>query len=186
MSFKSRRGLLLHDLLLIAISVGAALFLLQTGFFVQILGEAKESQLFGSFVAGLFFTSIFTTAPAIVALGELTQLQGILPVALVGALGSVIGDLILFRFIRDRFSEHLFELVGHRNARRKIKAFFHLRLFRWLSLFIGGLIIASPLPDELGISLLGFSKIRSSWFIPLSYAFNFLGIVLIGLVAHSI
>jgi hypothetical protein len=175
-----------HDLILIGASVVAAMYLVESNAVQTLLASTGELTSIGSFVAGLFFTSVFTTAPAIAALGKLTLIQGILPVATVGALGAVIGDLILFRFIRDRFAEHLFALVGHRDIRRKVRAFFHLRLFRWLSLFVGGLIIASPLPDELGISLIGFSKLRTSWFIPLSYAFNFLGIVGIGLVAQAL
>ena len=57
---------------------------------------------------------------------------------------------------------------------------------RGLLFLLGGLIIASPLPDELGISLFGFSKAKTSWFVPLSFTFNFIGIVLIGLVAQAV
>ena len=60
---------------------------------------------------------------------------------------------------------------------------FKLRSFRWLTFFAGGFIIASPLPDELGIALLGFSKLKTSLFVPLSFTFNFLGICLIGIAA---
>ena len=51
---------------------------------------------------------------------------------------------------------------------------------------MGGLIIASPFPDELGIGLLGFSKMRTRWFVLLSFTFNFIGIFLIGLVAKTL
>ena len=179
-------GFLLHDVLVIAISVGVAVFLVRTEVLVRILTSARELEFLGSFIAGLFFTSVFTTAPAIVTLGEIARIHAVVPTALFGAIGAVVGDIIIFRFIRDKFSEHLIELVGHRNVSRKMRTFFRLRLFRWLSLFVGGLIIASPLPDELGISLLGFSKVKISRFVPLSFAFNFIGIVLIGLVARAI
>jgi hypothetical protein len=59
-------------------------------------------------------------------------------------------------------------------------------MFRLVSLFVGGLIIASPLPDELGISVWGFSKLKTAWFIPLSFFCNFVGILLIGAVARAI
>ncbi|MBP9757924.1 MAG: hypothetical protein KBD06_04955, partial [Candidatus Pacebacteria bacterium] len=59
------------------------------------------------------------------------------------------------------------------------------RFFRYLTFFAGGVIIASPLPDELGISLLGLSRMREIHFVPLSFAFNFLGIFIIGLIASS-
>ena len=187
MSVPSRtNGFLLHDVLIIVVSIILAVILVQTEVLAEVLAATQGSQFVGSFIAGFFFTSIFTTAPAIVTLGEIARLHAILPVAFAGAMGAVVGDLIIFRFIRDRFSEHLLELFGHRSAGKRIRALFKLKLFRWVSLFVGGLIIASPLTDELGISLFGFSKIKTSWFVPLSFAFNFAGILLIGLVARAV
>lgn len=187
MSTRNRTsGLLWHDVLIIVISLGIAIVLVKTEVLVKILMSTRELELLGSFITGLFFTSVFTTVPAIVTLGELARIHSIVPVAFFGALGAVIGDLVIFRFVRDRFSEHVLELVNHRNMARKMRMFLELKLFRWLSFFVGGLIIASPLPDELGISFFGFSKMKTSWFIPLSFFFNFIGILLIGLVARAV
>lgn len=179
-------GFLLHDVLIIAVSIVVALLLVQTDVLIKILLSARELEVLGSFIAGMFFTSVFTTAPAIVTLGEIARVNSILLVSLFGALGAVVGDVIIFRFIRDRFSEHLLQLAQHSGIGKRTRILLRLKLFRWVSLFVGGLIIASPLPDELGISVLGFSKVRTSWFIPLSFAFNFLGILLIGLIARAI
>lgn len=175
-----------RDIVFIAVSIAVAVYLVDTGVLATILAGLGGVSYLGSFVSGLFFTSIFTTAPAIVVLGQLTEVYGIVPVAVFGAAGAVVGDFVLFKYIRDRFADHLLELVGHRHLGRKLRTFFHLRLFRWLSIFIGGLIISSPLPDELAMGIFGLSKLRTSWFIPLSYAFNFLGIILIGLVVQGV
>lgn len=171
---------------IIVISIIVALILVKTGVLIKILISTRELELLGSFIVGIFFTSIFTTAPAIVTLGEIARANSILPTAILGAMGAVVGDLIIFWFIRDRFSAHLMELVKHQGAGKRIKVLFKLKFFRWLTFLVGGLIIASPFPDELGISLLGFSKIRTSWFIPLSFIFNFIGILLIGWVANAL
>jgi hypothetical protein len=179
-------GFLLHDVLIIAISIVVAVLLVQTDALVTILLSARELEVLGSFIAGMFFTSVFTTAPAIVTLGEIAHANSILVVALFGALGAVVGDVIIFRFIRDRFSEHLLQLAKHTGIGKRTKILLKLKLFRWVSFFVGGLIIASPFPDELGISMLGFSKMRTSWFIPLSFTFNFIGIFLIGLIARTL
>lgn len=179
-------GFLLRDTFIILVSIGVAVALVKTQTLANVLASTVELEIIGSLIAGLFFTSVFTTAPAIVTLGELIRLNSILPVALFGALGAVIGDLIIFRFVRDRFSEHVMELVRHRHMSKRMGVLFRRRLFRWLSFFVGGLIIASPLPDELGIGLFGFSKMKTIWFIPLSFVFNFLGIVFIGLVARAL
>lgn len=179
-------GFLLHDILIIAVSIAFAALMVKTGIVVEILASTEGFGFVGSFIAGLFFTSIFTTAPAIAAFSEIAHMQEILPVALFGAAGAVVGDLIIFRFVRDRFSGHLLELFGQRHTGKRVRALFKLRLFRWVSLFVGGLIIASPLPDELGIGLFGFSRIKTIWFIPLSFVFNFAGIMLIGLIAQTV
>ena len=170
---------------IIVLSVGVAVVLVKTNIFGEVLTSTKELELLGSFVAGMFFTSVFTTVPAIVTLGEIAHANSVILTAIFGALGAVVGDLIIFRFVRDRFSEHLMELVKHQRAGRK-KILHKLKFFRWLTFLAGGLIIASPFPDELGISLLGFSKMRMSWFIPFSFTFNFVGILLIGLVAKAL
>ncbi|MEK7107132.1 MAG: hypothetical protein AAB899_03005 [Patescibacteria group bacterium] len=177
---------LLRDTAIITLSVFAAVILVKTEVLVNILTATQEWELLGSFIAGMFFTSVFTTAPAIVALGEIARANSVLLTAIFGGAGAVIGDLIIFRFIRDRFSEHLIELIGHRKAGRKVSALLHLRFFRWFTFVVGGLIIASPLPDELGISLLGFSKMKMLWFIPISFTFNCIGILLIGLIAKAL
>jgi hypothetical protein len=182
----SKNGFLLQDIVIIVLSVFVAVILVKTEVLTKILTSTKELELVGSFVAGIFFTSVFTVAPAVATLGEIAQADSIILTAVFGGMGAVVGDLIIFRFIRDRFSEHLMELIKHQGAGKRIKALFKLRFFRWLTFFVGGLIIASPLPDELGISLLGFSKMKTLWFIPLSFTFNFIGIFLIGLIVKNL
>lgn len=177
---------LVHDLALIALSVTCAVVLVQSGMLAHALSAVQGIQFLESFVAGLFFTSIFTAAPAIVALGELAQTHSLVGVVFFGALGSVIGDMIMFRFVRDRFAEHLMVLVQHRGVGKRARALFRLKLFRWLSFFVGGVIIASPLPDELGIGLLGAAHMKMPWFVLLSFVFNCIGILLIGLVAQAL
>jgi hypothetical protein len=48
--------------------------------------------------------------------------------------------------------------------------------FGWLAPVVGALVIASPLPDELGITLLGIARLRNWQFVVLSFIFNFAGI----------
>ena len=183
---KSTHGYLVQDFMIIIMSIFLAVVLVQTNILEHLLSTTKEYGLLGSFVAGLFFTSIFTTAPSVVALGELSQMQSIIQVAFVGAAGAMLGDLLIFQFIRDKLSEHLMDLMKDELSGAKRKFRHHLKFFRWFTFFIGGLIIASPLPDELGVGLLGLSKMNTVWFAPLSFLFNFIGIIMIGLVANAL
>jgi len=177
---------ILQDIALIVFSVLIAVLLVRTGVLASLLASIGEMEIFSAFIAGMFFTSLFTTAPAIAALGEISLLQGIFGTALLGAMGAVVGDLIIFRFMRDRFSEHLSEMLVHRSIWRRFHLLFKRRIFRWITFLIGGLILASPFPDELGVTVLGFSKMRVKYFVLLSFVFNFLGILAIGFVAQSL
>ena len=177
---------ILQDIALILFSVLIAVLLVHTNVLASFLISIRELGIVGAFVAGMFFTSLFTTAPAIVTLGEISFLQGIFNTALFGAAGAVVGDLIIFRFVRDRFSGHVAEIMTHQSVWRRFHLLFKRRFFRWITFLVGGLILASPLPDELGIAVLGFSKMRVKYFALLSFVFNFLGIVVIGLVARSL
>ena len=166
------------NLAILAVSIAAAVLLARLGVFETILGATQGTALLGSFVAGLFFTSVLTVAPATVALVALGGALNPVTIAAIGALGSVIGDLVLFYFVRDRISEDVAALFPHRRLKRLSRAL-HLGAFHFLTPVIGFLIIASPFPDELGIAMMGFEKIRTRAFMLLSYTANFLGILIV-------
>ena len=154
-----------------------------------LLRQTGDGILLSSFIAGMFFTSITTTAPAIAVLGELSLQAppggGLLLIAVVGGAGAVIGDYLIFMFVRDRVSDDIAYLLKRTGTPRFFKIF-HRKTFRRLLPFIGGLIIASPLPDELGLTLLGIVRMHTSRFLFLSFVFNSAGILLIGLAARSL
>ena len=174
-----------RDIGIIVLSVLIALILVRTDVLVNILTSTKELEVVGSLIAGMFFTSIFTTAPAIVTLGELSQANSLILVALMGGLGAVIGDLIIFRFVKDQLSEHMVDLLRENGTFRRTRKLFRNKMFRWLTFFVGGFVLASPLPDELGVSILGAAHMKTSRFMLISFVFNSLGILVIGLIARS-
>lgn len=183
---KRKRAGFIQDLGIVALSILAAIVLVKTETITNLLTSTQELEFIGSFIAGIFFTSIFTTVPAIVTLGEIAQEYSLFLTAVAGGAGAVLGDLLIFRFVRDRFSQHLLEIVGIKGGQRGMGAIFKKGPLRWGMFVVGGLIIASPLPDELGITLLGFSKMKLSWFIPLAFVCNASGIFLIGLAARAV
>lgn len=173
------------DLTAIGISILIAVGLIYTGTLHTLLTSTVESRILGSFIAGLFFTSVFTTAPAIVALGDIALANSIISTALIGAVGAVIGDLILFRFVRDRLAQDLVEVIKTKRHRR-LSAILRNRMFRRFSMFLGALVIASPLPDELGLMMMGLPNMPMRYFILISYTMNALGIAIIGLIVKAI
>lgn len=175
-----------RDLLIIVISIFFAIAIVRLGVIQDIVSSIDELKIIGSFIAGFFFTSAFTIAPAAIALSEISQTTSPLLVAFWGALGSVVGDLVIFLFIRDRFADDIMQALHTLKNEKKIIHFFKRGFFRWLSPILAALIIASPLPDEFGIALMGISKVRMSLFIPICFVMNFFGILIIALISRAI
>lgn len=174
-----------RDAVIVLASVGAAIVLGWSGVIPSFLSATEGSRMLGSFIAGLFFTSVFTTAFATVALAQIAQVNSIFFVALFGGAGAVIGDLIIFRFMRDHIAEDIAYLLQTSRPYRW-SALLHLRSARWFMTFLGAVIVASPLPDELGLALMGLSKLPTAYFIPLSFLLNAIGILVIGLIAKVV
>lgn len=138
----------------------------------------------GAFIAGLLFVSIFTVAPAAVLLFFLANSLNPFLVALCAGAGAVLGDFLIFRFLRDRVFDELKPLFLNHGGNVLVKLF-KTPYFAWLLPFVGAIIIASPFPDEIGIGLLGASKLKSWHFILLTYILNTIGIFLVIIAARS-
>ena len=169
-----------HELGIIVVSVCIALALAYTNAMKQLLRSAEGIEGLGSFIAGLFYTSVFTSVPAAVALGKIAVVHSLPATAFIGSIGALIGDFLIFRFVRDSISP----LLAAHSARLKNISFHPA--FRWALVALGFIIIASPLPDEPGIILLGLSRTKIALFAPVSFLANFLGILAIGLAARAL
>lgn len=138
----------------------------------------------GAFITGILFVSIFTVAPAAVLLFFLADHLNPLLVAVFAGLGAVLGDYLIFRFLRDKVFDELVPLFIKSGGQSLINLF-KTPYFGWLLPFVGAFIIASPLPDEVGIGLLGASKLKSWQFLILSFLLNSVGIFVVIIAARS-
>jgi len=176
---------LIKDLTLFSLSIFAAVILAWSGVVHQLAQMAGEWGFLGIFLAGMAFSSAFTTAPSIVVLFELAQDYS--PIGLfvvVAAMGAMVSDLFIFRFLRDGLDEDMRYLIEHATKLARFRALIHSRLFYWFGTLFAALIIASPLPDELGLAMFGFLKVDKKKFLPISFAMNSMGILIIALAAR--
>ena len=174
-----------QDFFILLASIAVAWAIVHFGIVETLLLYTGDGVLLTGFIAGMFFTSVMTTAPAMAVLGVLSFHINPLVLAVVGGAGAVCGDYLIFAFVRDRLGDDFAYLIKRTGTPRFFKIF-HRKTFRSVLPFIGGLIIASPLPDELGLTLLGLARMRTSRFLLLSFAFNSIGILLIALAARSL
>lgn len=136
-----------------------------------VLANLQAAGYLGALIAG-FFYALSLTAP--LATGIFAGLLGVQPVlaAVIGGLGALLYDLGIFLFVRREVQTPLFERLKARFSGRP-------RLPRWVTIVVGALIIASPLPDELGVGLWGLTAMRARVFLPLSFGLNTLGLLII-------
>lgn len=170
---------------LLFLSLVVLFFLSDTEIAHALIKEIGNYDYLGAAAVGVFFVSTFTVAPASVVLFHLSQDFNPYMIAACAGAGAVVGDLLIFRFMKDGvFKElrHLFYRYGGSYVSRLLRTPY----FAWLTPVIGAIIIASPLPDELGIALMGLSKIKTWQFVCISFALNTLGIFLVVLFARSV
>lgn len=164
------------------ISVLVAIILAQNESFKNWLLNLGSFEYIGALIAGMIFVSSFTVAISAVVLGIMVQNVHPMALALIGGVGAVIGDYLIFKLVRSNLQKEITSILGMNNTAH-IKILLHSKYIAWMLPIIGIFIIASPLPDELGVSLLGISKMSEGKFILISYISNALGILAIVSVA---
>lgn len=136
----------------------------------------------GALFAGMLFVSSFTAVISIAMIAILTENVNPVALGLIGGVGAVMGDYLIFKLVRSNIQPELAMLFG-KEATSHVKALLYSKYIAWTLPIIGVFIIASPLPDEMGVSLLGISKISEAKFILISYLSNAGGILMVASVA---
>lgn len=133
----------------------------------------------GAFIAGMFFVWTFTAATSALILLILAETLSPLEIGLIAGLGAVIGDVLIFHLVKDTLTNEIEDIYNHVDRKKHLAKLFHSKYFNWMLPVLGSIIIASPLPDELGVSLMGISKMNPVKFMILSYVLNSIGIFLV-------
>ncbi len=136
----------------------------------------------GTFFAGIFYAYGFTAAPATAVLLLLAGEQHLFFAVLTGGLGALLSDLLIFNFVRHSFLGEIRKLKEERFVKfivRRFRSFFG-RFYKHVFPAIACLLISSPLPTEIGVTMMaGLRKISVKKFMVLAYFFHSLGILII-------
>lgn len=174
------------NLIAFGASVAVAIALAQTGFFDRVTDALGPYGYLGALATGFFFSFSFTTALAAASFYSLGHMFNPVAIALIGAVGAVVADLTIMKVIKSTLLKELADIeewVRRRVHIERLIELFHTRVFHAFGLALGGLIILSPLPDELGIAILTAYRMEPARLIPISYALNAVGIFLIATLA---
>lgn len=134
---------------------------------------------FGALLGGLLFISTFTLPTGAIILLGLAKILPPIPLIIIAGLGAVTGDLLIFKFVQKDVTDEITPIYENLINHSHFKKILHTKYFSWTLPVLGTLILASPLPDELGISLMGLSQITTMKFILVSIASHALGISLL-------
>lgn len=156
---------------LLALSVAAGVALVSVPGFESALLGLGALEWVGVLLAGALFSYGLTTVPALSVLFLLAR--GLPPVefAVVAAVGGTLSDLVLFNVAREGFREEasflqkLFHLHPHLGKGA-------VRALRALSPVVAGIILASPIPDEVAAAVFGSVKYDVWKFALLGFAFK--------------
>ena len=151
----------------VALMIISAFLLVNSGILETWASRGGVWWLVMGFVGGLFFTS-FSAMPISVAIFIALSRVGIpiYEVALLGGVGAMIGDVGLLETLKVSILDDVLAYLAWK-THGAFKEVMHQPLIRVFAIIVGALIVASPLPDEIGLAMMGVThlKVRSIMFI---------------------
>lgn len=165
-----------QNIFLFIVGLIAAVILSQSHLFRSFLVLVQPYSALAAFIAGMLFASTFTVASGGLIIIDLAQ-TGVHPLILTffGGLGAVSCDFLIFYFVKDSITKEISPIYDEIFSKNHLKKIIHTRYFSWTLPVIGALIIASPLPDELAVSLLGLSQMKTFEFFAISFLSHLVG-----------
>lgn len=148
--------------LLIAL-IGLSYYLFSLPQIKDFVSSLEQFSYFSDFIAGILFSFGFTTSFSI-GFFITSYPVNILLATIIAGVGSVIGDMIIFKTIKFSFMDEFKELE-RKKAIKKIEKIVknnkHVLIRHYLLYIFAGIILITPLPDEIGISMLaGLTTIK--------------------------
>lgn len=147
------------------------------------LHYVEEMGIAGMFIAGMLFTSFFTAAPATVILVTMGGFYNPLEVAFYAGLGTVAGDWIILKVFEERVAYELKPLVKKFHLGKALRRIQSKRN-RERTTLLGMFVIGSPLPDEVGIGLLGIAHLPTVSLLIITFLLNSAGILVLVLLTQ--
>lgn len=171
------------NIILLMLSIFVAYVIVTREGIVPFVSSFGNLGYIGAFGAGILFSYGFTTVPAASTLFILAKSLSPFLLASIAAVGAMLGDLLIFRFVRDRLAPEIKHIISNDlhlqiPSTRKIMMSSKLRK---IIPALAGLIMSVPLPGEFAMILLGAVRYDTKRVLILSFAFNFVGILLLAL-----
>jgi len=163
---------------ILILTIILSFYLYFSGVLTVFINSLGQFQIIGVLISGLLFGYFFTAAPATASFISFTNTLNPLIISFIGATGVMIGDFVIFSLFKRGLPDEIESIIDKTKIEKLKKS-----KFKWLIPGIAGLIIASPLSDEIAIAFLGATKIKDSLFMLLVFILNFIGILILTTIA---
>lgn len=176
--FKFRYPKIIFLIVIIVLSY----FIFRNPFVSNYLSHLGNLGYLSIFIGGILFAFGFT-APLSIGLFISLNPSNIWIAGIIGGFGALISDLLIFKFIKISFKDEFKRLSKTKTMKSiglLIQRSLGVKIKVYLMYVFAGILIASPLPDEIGvIMLVGLTKINFKILAIISFILNTLGILII-------
>jgi len=169
-------------LILLIIIIIITYHLFQNPLIVEYTEKLNQIGYVGIFIAGMLFAFGFS-APIAVAFFIISNPSNIIIAGIVAGFGAFLSDMAIFNWVKYSLEDE-FEKIKHsktiKGLNKKIERNIGLKIRNYLLYFFAGILIASPLPDEVGVTMMaGLTKIKRRVLGIISFILNTIGITII-------
>lgn len=161
------------------------ILLLDTSLMHAFFDLVRRLGYLGVFLSGVIFVSLFTAVPAVILILSFSGLNP-LTVGAVAGLGAMVGDFLILKYLQEQVAYELKPIALRLGIPQAIGYLQGRKATLGIVRLLGAAIIASPLPDEIGIGLLGMGKISRQGFLVICYVLNAIGIFVIVSFGRSV
>jgi len=160
------------------LSLSLGWWLIKSGYPEDMINAILPLKFTAEIIAGIFYTSFLTSPISLAMLVVLARENNPVLTALLAGFGAVLGDFLIVKFFRQNIVSEL-NLCSQYLPFQRINSFLKKFRISFIIPFAGAIIIASPFPDEIGLMMLGISKLSYREIAVLTYMLNTAGILLI-------
>ena len=169
-------------LFLFLIFIFASYYIFSRPEIYDLMHKLNSFSYVGVFIAGLLLAFGFS-APFGLGFLLVANPNNIFLASLIGGAGAAVGDLVIFKMIKFSFMNEFAKLKKAKIV-RKIKEIIHSNHYslikHYLLYVFAGIIMASLVPDEIGVSMLaGLTVIKASKLAVIGFALHTIAIFLV-------
>jgi len=141
-----------------------------------------ELEYLGAFIAGAFYSYGMTTPLAIVAFAIMAKDMDPFVLAGIGACGAMVSDYFIFSAVKEEAGKRIKIATGIEIRIPQADGL----LSRMFLFVLGGVVLMSPLPDEVGAMMMGIGRTRTPWFLGMAFVAKFLGVLAIAGISLAV